>query len=177
MSLSSFHNKEDSMTKPLIEMAKDLTLALIENDLLTPEDMRQQLAKTHASLLELKAREDNILEGKAGREGQIESTSVPPDWKKSIKKYAVTCLVCGQTFKQLSARHLRQHDLDPRTYRQQFGIPRTQALSAKETTAMRRHIVQQSRPWEKAPTYLQAHEPLAPSTPARPKRERKKTVQ
>jgi predicted transcriptional regulator len=164
------------MARPLIEMAKDLTLALIENNLLAPEDMRQQLAKTHASLLELKAREDNPLEGEGGGGVQIESPPAPPDWKKSINKYAIKCLVCGQTFKQLSARHLRQHDLDPRTYRQRFGIPRTQALSAKETTAMRRHIVQQSRPWEKAPTYLKAHEPLPPSTPARQKRARKKAA-
>jgi predicted transcriptional regulator len=165
------------MEQTITEMAKDLTLALLEAELLLPGDVQRQLAKTHAALLELKAREDNPREGKVESEVQIESTSpAPPDWKKSIKKYAIECLICGQTFKQLSARHLRQHDLDPRTYRQQFGIPRTQALSAKETTAMRRHIVQQIRPWEKAPTYLQAHEPPPPSTPARPKRERKKAA-
>jgi predicted transcriptional regulator len=166
------------MEQTITEMAKDLTLALLEADLLVPEDVQKQLAKTHASLLELKAREDNSLEGEVGSEVQIESTPpVPPDWKKSIKKYAIECLICGQTLKQLTARHLRQHDLDARTYRQRFGIPRTQALSAKETTAMRRHIVQQSRPWEKAPTYLQAHEQPPSAIPARPKRERKKTVQ
>ena len=165
------------MEQTITEMAKDLTLALLEAELLAPEDVQKQLAKTHAGLLELRAREDNPRGGEVGGEVQSESTPpVPPDWKKSIKKYAIECLVCGQTFKQLSARHLRQHDLDARTYRQRFGIPRTQALSAKETTTMRRHIVQQSRPWEKAPAYLKAHEPLAPSTPARPKRERKKAV-
>src|SRR5687767_2848405 len=56
----------------------------------------------------------------------------------------------------------------------QFGIPRTQALSAKATTAMRQHIAQQNRPWENAPTYLQAHEP--PPTPARPTSVRKKAA-
>jgi predicted transcriptional regulator len=162
------------MAQPLTEMAKDLTLALIEAKLLAPEGMHQQLAKTHASLLELKAREDDILRGRAGGETPIESTPAPPEWKKSIKKHAIECLICGQTFKQLSVRHLRQHDLDPRTYRQHFGIPRTQALSAKATTAMRQHIAQQNRPWEKAPTYLQAHEP--PPTPARPKSVRKKAA-
>jgi predicted transcriptional regulator len=165
------------MKQTITEMAKDLTLALLEAELLLPGDVQRQLAKTHAGLLELKAREDDSLRSGVDRGGeQVEGTPAPPDWKKSIKKYAVECLVCGQTFKQLSARHLRRHDLDARTYRQQFGIPRTQALSAKETTAMRRHIVQQSRPWEKAPTYLQAHEPPPPSTPAQPKRERKKAA-
>ena len=161
------------MAQALTEMAKDLMLALIENNLLSPEDMQQQLSKTHASLLELKAREDNTFASGSDREVQIESTPPPPDWKQSIKKHSVACLICGQTFRQLSTRHLRQHDLDPRTYRQQFGIPRTQPLSAKETTAMRRRIVQDIRPWEKAPTYVKAHEP----TPvAQPKRARKKAA-
>ena len=164
------------MAQPLTEMAKELTLALIEKNLLPPEDMQQQLAKTHASLLELKAHEDEMLGGRAGREAPIANTPAPQSWKKSIKKHSVECLICGQTFKQLSARHLHQHDLNPRTYRQQFGIPRTQPLSAKETTAMRRQIVQNIRPWEKAPTYVKANEPTPAPTPARPKRARKKAA-
>ena len=164
------------MVQPLTEMAKDLTLALIANNLLPPEDMQQQLAKTHASLLELKAREDDSLGGGAGREVQSESTPAPQSWKKSIKKHEIACLICGQTFKQLSARHLRQHDLDPRTYRQHFGIPRNQALSAKETTTRRRQIVQAIRPWEKTPAYVKAHVTTPPPTPARPKSVRKKAA-
>jgi len=76
--------------------------------------------------------------------------------KKSIKKYTIECLVCGAAFKQLSVRHLKEHGLDARSYRVRFGIPRTQPLSAKDTTTMRKKIVQQSRPWEKAPTYIKA---------------------
>jgi predicted transcriptional regulator len=159
------------MSQSLTEMAKDLTLALIENDLVSPEDMQQYLHQIHASLCELKAHEERHLGSSAGREGEAGSKAPAIDWKKSIKKHSVACLICGQTFKQLSARHLAQHDLDPRTYRQQFGIPRTQSLAAKETTAMRRRVAQAIRPWEKAPTYAKAHKP---APPARPKRTRKK---
>jgi predicted transcriptional regulator len=125
-------------------MAKDLVMALIQENLLAPENMQKELLKTHASLLELKAKEDGGL-----RNGdKMESTTARQvDWKKSIKKHSVECLVCGAIFKQLSARHLSMHDLDPRTYRQQFGIPATQPLSAKATTEMRRQVVQQIRPW------------------------------
>lgn len=148
------------MAETLTEMAKDLTLALIENHLINPEDMQQRLQQIYASLQELKAREGRF--GTDAR-GEDETTSTPPakDWKKSIKKHSVECLICGATFKQLLARHLRQHGLNPRTYRQQFGIPRTQALSAKETTAARRRVVQQIRPWEKAPTYVKVQEEAA----------------
>jgi predicted transcriptional regulator len=161
------------MSESLTEMAKDLTLALIENNLIDPEDMQQRLQQIHASLRELKAREDHFSNGAGGGD---ETTRTPPakDWKKSVKKHTVECLVCGQTFKQLSARHLSQHDLNPRTYRQQFGIPSTQPLSAKETTAARRRVVQDIRPWEKAPTYKKAQ--TSPAAPAQPKQARKKAA-
>jgi predicted transcriptional regulator len=166
------------MTQSLLEMAKDLVQELIKNDLLTPEDMQQELMKTHASLLELKAQEDRDRSTLLGGEGETVGIVQAVDWRKSIRKHTVECLVCGQTFKQLSARHLNQHGLNPRTYRQQFGIPRNQPLSAKETTAARRRVVQDIRPWEKAPTYEKAHPPTPEPTPtsARPKRVRKKTA-
>ena len=141
------------MTQPIVEMAKDLVMALIKENLIDPDDMQRELQKTHASLLALKATE----EGTSNTDESIElSLTTKTDWKKSIKKHSVECLVCGAVFKQLSARHLSTHDLDPRTYRQRFGIPATQPLSAKATTAVRRQVVQQIRPWEKAPTYVKS---------------------
>ena len=161
------------MVQPLTEMAKDLTLALIVNHLIAPEDMQQRLHQIHASLCELKTREDRNLGSGEGREEEVSTRPPVVDWRKSIKKHSVECLICGETFKQLSAHHLRQHDLDPRTYRQRFGIPRTQALSAKATTALRRRVVQNIRPWEKTPAYVQAHK----ATPAaRPKGARNKAT-
>jgi predicted transcriptional regulator len=80
------------------------------------------------------------------------------DWRKSITKQAVTCLECGQTFKQLSLRHLRAHGLDNRSYRTKYGIPPTQPLSSRATTERRRQVVQEIRPWEKKQQLLQARE-------------------
>jgi predicted transcriptional regulator len=68
----------------------------------------------------------------------------------------VTCLECGASFKQLSVRHLKEHALDGQSYRIKYGIPRTQALAAKETTSKRKEIVQRTRLWEKAPTFVKA---------------------
>ncbi|PON17520.1 hypothetical protein C2W62_12855 [Candidatus Entotheonella serta] len=160
------------MAQELVEMAKDLVMALIKADMLEPEDMQSELHKTHASLLQLKSREEG---GESNGVPSVNQTAGQVNWKKSIKKYSVDCLVCGATFKQLSARHLRTHDLDPRSYRDQFGIPRSQPLSAKETTALRKRVVQATRPWEKAPTYLKGREQEAASEAvAPPKRTRKK---
>jgi predicted transcriptional regulator len=164
------------MAQPLTEMAKDLTLALIENNQLAPEHLQQHLQQIHASLCELKAHEDRNLGIGEGTAGQSLGIAAAKSWKKSIRKHTIECLICGKTFKQLSMRHLRQHDLDPRSYRQQFGIPSDQPLSAKETTAMRRRVAQQIRPWEKKPAYLEAHPSTPVTTPKRPKSARKKAT-
>src|SRR2546427_5582654 len=143
------------MPQTLLAMAKDLVLAQIEAHRLSTEDMHQALQQTYASLQALKTQED--VNGSIA----VATPAIPPkpvNWRKSITKHAVMCLECGASFKQLSVRHLKEHGLDGKAYRIKYGIPRTQALAAKETTLRRKEVVQRSRPWEKAPTYLKAHE-------------------
>ncbi len=160
------------MPQSVLEMAKDLVMAQIQAGALPIEDMQRELQKTYASLMDLKEREDS-----GNSSLTLEGASKPErvDWRKSITKHAITCLECGSSYKQLSVRHLRDHDLDARSYRTKYSIPRTQPLSAKETTAMRKKIVQKSRPWEKAPTYIKAHSAKKVSpTAAKKKRTPKK---
>ena len=146
------------MSQTLLEMAKDLVLAQIQAHRLSPEDMHAALQDTYSSLLALHAQEAS------NGSGAVETPETPPspsNWRKSITKQTVTCLACGVSFKQLSVRHLRDHGLDARSYRVKYGMPRRQPLSARAVTALRKQIVQRSRPWEKAPTYLKAHEQVA----------------
>ena len=154
------------MAQSVIEMAKDLIMAQIQVGAIPPEEMHKELQKTYACLIELKNKEDageTIANGSFGEKDELpqepgNAKNIPGNWKQSIKKHAIVCMVCGAAFKQLSVRHLKEHNLDARSYRVRFGIPRMQPLSSKETTSMRKKIVQRSRPWEKAPTYLKAQE-------------------
>ena len=142
------------MSQSLLEMAKDLILAQIHAQKLSPEEMQTALQHTYTSLLALQAQEAS--EGMVA----VETPETPPavHWRKSITKHHVTCLACGQSFKQLSVRHLKEHGLDVRSYRVKYGIPPHQPLSARSVTAIRKQIVQRTRVWEKAPSYLKAHE-------------------
>jgi len=168
------HTKEYFMSQTLLEMAKDLVLAQIQAHQLSPEEMHQALQQTYASLQTLQALED--------ANGSVAmmipaTTPEPVNWKKSITKNSVTCLVCGASFKQLSVRHLKEHGLDGRSYRVKYGIPRTQPLAAKETTLKRKEIVQSSRPSEKAPTFVKAQKKAQKAVAQKMGREqRKKTV-
>jgi predicted transcriptional regulator len=146
------------MSQTILEMAKDLVLAQLQVKALAPDDMHHTLQQTHTTLMTLKAQED----AGGSTPGAIPETSETlqglVNWRKSITKHTVTCLSCGAKFKHLSGRHLKEHGLDRKTYRIKYGIPRAQALAAKESTSRRKAMVQKWKPWEKAPTYLKAQE-------------------
>jgi len=158
------------MPQSVLEMAKELTMAFFETGNVPPEDMQDTLQRTHATLTALKAQEA------AGTTTALPAVETAVNWRKSITKHAVTCLECGKTFKQLSTRHLMRHGLDGRSYRAKYGIPRTQSLAAKETTARRKQMAQERRFWEKTPTFRKAQERdgnIAPKPEvAAPKRKR-----
>lgn len=161
------------MNKSILEMTKDLVKSQIEHQRLPPEILQQTLQETYANLLSLKAQEERLESGHAGHIQESQKTLAPVDWKKSITKHAITCLECGQAFKQLSLRHLSQHDMNSRSYREKFGIPRIQPLSAKETTARRREIADAIKPWELTSRALQAKEGMAKTAKQTAKRTRK----
>jgi predicted transcriptional regulator len=139
------------MAQSLVEIAKELTLTLVETGRLSSEDMQDMLQKTHATLAALRAQEEF---GTATAVSMAKTA--PVEWRKSITKRTVTCLECGQTFKQLSRRHLRMHGLDGRSYHAKYGIPQTQPLAARNTIARRREVIRKTRPWEKAPMFRRA---------------------
>jgi predicted transcriptional regulator len=146
------------MSPSVLEMAKDLVLAQIQSGTLAPEDMQEALHHIYQELRTLKSREEAKAQVSAAATG---TAPAPSDWRTSITRHSVTCLECGRTCKQLSVRHLRHHDLDGRSYRAKYGIPRTQPLAAKATTALRRQIVSEIKPWEKSPTYRKGQEAKA----------------
>ena len=159
------------MSQTLLEMAKDLVMAQIAAHKLSPDDMHAALQQTYASLKALQAQED----ANGNVAGVPPKTSPAPlHWRKSITKHTVTCLACGARFKQLSVRHLQEHGLDGKAYRIKYGIPRTQPLAAKEITSHRQEIVQRSRPWEKAPTFVKAQEKAHKAVAQRKRTVRKK---
>jgi predicted transcriptional regulator len=136
------------VAKTLLEMAKDLAQSFVKPGQLSTEDMKNALQKIYTTLTELKTQEEARASSRV-----FASKTTAVDWRKSMTKHTVTCLECGQAFKQLSIHHLRRHGLDSRSYRTKYGIPHTQPLAARATTMRRRQVVQEVRPWEQSPMY------------------------
>ncbi|ETX04657.1 MAG: hypothetical protein ETSY2_27600 [Candidatus Entotheonella gemina] len=135
------------MPQTILEMAKDLvTEQILRNDV-SSDEAQSLLIATHETLAALQRAEMTTFAQTSPESGEDSSQT---DWQRSISKYAIRCLECGDSFRQLSSRHLRIHDLNSRSYRAKYGIPRTQPLSSRTATARRRELAQQIRPWEKA---------------------------
>ena len=156
------------MSQTLLEMTKDLVMAQINTKHLTPDSIQAALHSTYETLQRLDTSESPGENGNGHGPSQGLGSHAEVNWKSSITRHSVRCLECGETFKQLSLRHLSAHDLDPRSYRVKYNIPRTQSLSAREVTARRRALAQQIRPWEQA-----TPKPKAAKTKTTPKTQAK----
>ena len=64
--------------------------------------------------------------------------SAPANRMSMITKTHVRCLECDKTYKLISNRHLKTHDLTSREYRKKHGIPLRQSLSCTNLTNKRR---------------------------------------
>ena len=155
----------------------------------SPGDLQDTLQKTYATLAALKAQEAS------GTSISVPIADLSPvDWRKSITRQTITCLECGQLWRQLTNAHLMAHGLDVSSYRAKYGIPQTQPLAARSSTDRHRQAAREARPWEKTPNFIKGHarhgqpsldsdvealhaqiEALDEAAPAADKRQRKKT--
>jgi len=134
------------MAKTLTEMAADIVRAQSSHVTMSADELETALKKAFDSLKSIKA----IEEGTAGAE------PVAMDPKKSIQRTKVICLECGKEFKQLTSRHLKNHDLDAKTYREKYGFRARQPLTAKLLSAKRKKTAEKLGLGEKLQKGLQA---------------------
>lgn len=118
------------MVKSLVEMCTDIVAAQAGHTQMTPEEMCDCLQQVFRTLREVQHT----------GEMSIAEEPVIHDPQSSIQRNHVVCLICNKSFKLLSNRHLALHGMTPREYKQKFGIPMTQALSARTLSARRRKL-------------------------------------
>lgn len=69
--------------------------------------------------------------------------------KAAIKEKSITCMVCGKSFRVITARHLELHGMTPAQYREFCGYPPKTALTAKDLQRERRQRMQGMKLWER----------------------------
>jgi predicted transcriptional regulator len=119
----------------LLEMTAEIVMAHASSTQLSSEELLQEIQKVHAALQALEA-------GKLVESGEVPKAPAITV-KQAFKANEVVCMICGKGGMKTLTRHLKQvHDLKPGAYRKQFGIPRTQALTAKSFSEARRKAAQ-----------------------------------
>lgn len=95
-----------------------------------------------------------IEETEAGFKASEESAPIPAedvhlvvDPKTAIRKNGVICCVCGKTFRVLSARHLKTHELTPDRYRELCGYPRGTSLACGTLRKQREEKMRSMQLW------------------------------
>jgi predicted transcriptional regulator len=114
----------------ITELAAEILSAHASATPLTSQELLSTLQKIHATLKALEA----------GEAAPVADESKPVlSVKEAFKKNEVVCMVCGKGGFKTLTRHLNTaHQMGPKEYKKQFGIPAKQPLSAKSLTESRR---------------------------------------
>jgi predicted transcriptional regulator len=132
------------MSKQFVRLAADIVIANSTGKGFTTEQLTHML-KAVADTLEDLAVEPGMMAG----ERQSSEAGVPADWKASIAKNTITCLICGYSGKLLTPHLKSKHKTTPREYRKQFEIPARTPLVSKAYRAKRSKIAKETGIGEK----------------------------
>jgi predicted transcriptional regulator len=132
------------MSKQFVRLAADIVIANSTGKGFTTEQLTHML-KAVADTLEDLALEPGMMAG----ESAVSEAGAPADWKASIGKNTITCLICGYSGKLLTPHLKSKHKTTPREYRKQFGIPARTPLVSKAYRAKRSKIAKETGIGEK----------------------------
>jgi predicted transcriptional regulator len=132
------------MSKQFVRLAADIVIANSTGKGFTTEQLTHML-KAVADTLEDLALEPGMMAG----ESAVSEAGAPADWKASIGKNTITCLICGYSGKLLTPHLKSKHKTTPREYRKQYGIPARTPLVSKAYRAKRSKIAKETGIGEK----------------------------
>jgi predicted transcriptional regulator len=132
------------MSKQFVRLAADIVIANSTGKGFTTEQLTQMLKEVSKTLEELEVE----AEGMAAESASAE-TGIPADWKASIGKNTITCMICGYSGKLLTPHLKSKHKTTPKEYRKQFAMPARTPLVSKAYRAKRIKIAKESGIGEK----------------------------
>lgn len=130
------------MDRRLLELAVEIVQSQASMSKMTGEEIEAALIRTYNALHKIQraevegrpiAMDGEPGEGAAGRS----EACMQADPRASIQEDKVACLECGSEYRQLTANHLKTHQLTPKEYKRKWGFPLKQSLAAKSLTKLR----------------------------------------
>ena len=125
------------MAATLLELTTDIVTSHASVSAMSTEDLIQEIQKVYNTL-------QNLEKGEAVISAAEEPKAPLLTLKKAFQADQVICMICGKGGMKTLARHLAQmHGMKPGAYRKQFGIPSSQALTAKNFSESRKKMAQE----------------------------------
>ncbi len=109
---------------------------------MTEDEIASMVASLRKKLILL---EDSIQE--TGLQETDASSPAKPA-TRSIREKSIICLVCGESFKVITKKHLAKHGLDAASYRERFGLPKGKPLACKALVAARKKKMEEMELWK-----------------------------
>jgi predicted transcriptional regulator len=124
------------MAPTLLELTASIVSSHASMSEMTSEELLQEIEKVYSSL--------HKLDGASTEVAMASEAKTPViTLKKAFQADQVFCMICGKGGMKTLTRHLAKvHGLKPGEYRKQFGIPSSQALTAKNFSDARRKMAQ-----------------------------------
>ena len=105
----------------LVELATQLVTAQASTVAMTTDYIVSSLNRIHSTLEELERSQSKLIE---------EAPEAKPSLKDAFKENEIVCLLCGKAYSSLGAHLASKHNITSDQYREQFGIPFYQPLTA-----------------------------------------------
>ncbi|MGH1575590.1 MucR family transcriptional regulator (plasmid) [Methylobacterium sp. P31] len=113
-------------------LAADIVSAYVSNNPIPPAELPALIAKVHEAVSGLATAGGS---GAAAPDDEIEKPT-PTQVRKSIRDDGIMSFIDGRIYKTLK-RHLSSHGLDPRSYRERYGLPADYPMVAPSYAAQR----------------------------------------
>jgi predicted transcriptional regulator len=130
------------MTKKLYEIAADIIQVQVSTSPMSAEEIASSLVHVFNALQDIQKAEVEGMSADPVRwteemPEEEKKASEQKDPKRSVQDDRIICLECGAEMRQLTAKHLSSHGLNPRDYKKKWGFPLKQSLSAKALSKAR----------------------------------------
>jgi predicted transcriptional regulator len=113
-------HKDVERAPELTELAGGIVAAYISNNSVPIPELPNLIARVHGAIAGLVS---GPVTAESGPAAQIEvEKPSPAQIRKSVRHDGIVSFIDGKTYKTLK-RHLSSHGLDPRSYRDRYGLP------------------------------------------------------
>lgn len=105
----------------LIELVAELVAAYVSNNPVPASELPALIARVHGAIAGLVSGTLTIETGAAAAQAEVDKPSAA-QIRKSVRDDGIVSFIDGKIYKTLK-RHLTSHGLDPRSYRERYGLP------------------------------------------------------